>query len=317
MANRCSEPGCDRPIHARGLCNTHYDRLRRGSDPDMPKARGGRRSDPNRPKRQLSENSLRNLKPMKPGETRNPYGVSRTVLDNMRLARDLTPGVIEELNRIVHDPDASNRDKVMAGVAIMDRGGKPPVGIFHGTGPGMPPGHVEGGTEDGTSSLLLRSAATNADAKMLSELKEAQRRIEAKLAQEEQAHEAHLADAAAAMARGEEVPGLTRLLLNAKAASAANAERRAAAAPPPRQPRLESKPDVFIADLSGNIAAPATVESAPLESEPSSKSEPPAPPKPPPFRSSSRTRRRRPRRREAPRRSPRILVVTFLASANF
>jgi hypothetical protein len=75
-----------------------------------------------------------------------------------------------------------------------------------------------------------------------------------------------------------DVPGLTRLLLNAKAASAANAERRAAAAPPPSK-RLEAKPGVFVADSSGNVAAPAPqAEPAPPKSEIISDL------KPPPFR---------------------------------
>jgi len=83
---------------------------------------------------------------------------------------------------------------------------------------------VEEGTEDGTA-LLLRAAAVNADARTLAALKDATRRMEAKLTQQEEAD--------AAVARGEDVPGLTRLLLNAKAASAANAERRSAAVEAP------------------------------------------------------------------------------------
>ena len=134
---------------------------------------------------------------------------------------------------------------------------------------------------------------------LLAELKTAQRRLEDKLAQEEQAHETHLAAAAADLAEGREVDGLTRMLLHAKAA---NADRAAKPPPPPsrRPPAIEAKPDVFIADSSGNVAAPATVESAPppppaaSRDAPTNKA-PPAtlgettppksePPKPPPFK---------------------------------
>jgi hypothetical protein len=206
-------------------------------------------------------------------------------LEITKLARDMTPAVVERLFKIamneLDDIEVAPRDQIAAGTALMDRGcGRPAIGIYHGTGPGQPPGHVPEGEEDGTTALLLRAAAAKADERVLADLKAAQSRIEAKLTQEEQAHEAHLADAADAMARGEEVPGLTRLLLNAKAASVANADRRAAAAPPPRRPpALEARPDVFVADSSGNIAAPApTEESAPSTPKPESA------PKPPPFK---------------------------------
>lgn len=284
----------------------------KGPDEPTPQAKGGRRS-----KRPMTDVRMKNLKPWKPGQSGNPAGQPKSVVEIAKMAREMTPALLERLYKIATNEfgDVPYRDQNAAIFAIVDRGsGRAAIGIFHGTGPGVPPGFVEEGTDDGTA-LLLRAAAMNADEKTLAALKDAQRRLEAKLAQEEQAKEDHLANAAAAMARGEDVPGLTRLLLNAKAASAANAERRAAAAPPPRQPRLESKPDVFIADSSGNIAAPATVESAPLESEPSSMNRPRRRNR---RRSEwSRTRRRRPRRREAPRRSPRILVLTFLASVNF
>lgn len=33
----CSVPTCDRPFYARGVCQTHYERLRRGNlRPDVP-----------------------------------------------------------------------------------------------------------------------------------------------------------------------------------------------------------------------------------------------------------------------------------------
>ncbi len=110
-------------------------------------------------------------------------------------------------------------------------------------------------------SALLRAARGNADERTLAGLYAEARRIEAKLAQDRQEHEAHLADAAEAMARGEEVDGLTALLLRAKAENAArDAAAAATRGTPPK--RLEARPDVFIADSAGNVAAPAA---APIE----------------------------------------------------
>ncbi len=119
------------------------------------------------------------------------------------------------------------------------------------------------------------------DERILAQLLAEAERIKQAIAYDRREHEARLADAAEALSRGEEVDGLTALLLKAKAA---NAER--AAAPPPK--RIEAKPD-FVADSSGCIvAAPApSVESArPAETLNNfqSKSEPAAAPKAPPFR---------------------------------
>ena len=39
MTAACSVPGCDRPAKCRGICNTHYQRLRRtGTTQDRPRA---------------------------------------------------------------------------------------------------------------------------------------------------------------------------------------------------------------------------------------------------------------------------------------
>jgi len=200
---------------------------------DEPKAKGGRRS-----KRPVTDVRMKNLKPWPKGTSGNPAGQPKSVVEINKLAREMTPAVLHKLNEIVHDPESSNRDKINAAIAIADRGcGRPAVGIFHGTGPNQPPGFVlEGGTEDDNALLLRAANEGNADERTLAALDAAASRVKAKIAQDKQAKEDHLADAAAAMARGEEVPGLTRLLLNAKAASAANADRRAAAAPPAETP---------------------------------------------------------------------------------
>jgi len=75
---------------------------------------------------------------------------------------------------------------------------------------------------EGTTSLLLRAAAAKGDTRLLQELREATARIEAEVTRKQEAHEASLTAAAVAVAegRGDEVPGLTRLLLEAKAAKA-------------------------------------------------------------------------------------------------
>ena len=168
------------------------------------------------------------------------------------MARELTPAAIMELNRIVHDSNSQDRDKIAAAIAISDRGcGKPAIGVFHGGALPMEQ------TEDSSPvSALLRAARGNSDERALAELYAEARRIEAKLAQDKQEHEAHLADAAEALAKGEEVDGLTALLLKARAA---NAEE-----PPPRPtpPRIEATPD-FIVDSAGHAAPAASTESAP------------------------------------------------------
>ena len=253
-------------------------------DKDTPKARGGRRH-----QKIVSEVSLANLRKWQPGQSGNPSGTSKTLAEITREARDLVPGAIQKLNEFIYDEDAPYRDRITAAIAICDRGlGKPVVPVYQG---GASPLEQ---TEDGAPmSALLRVARGNSDERALAELRVETRRIEAKLAQEREEHEAHLAEAAARLSRGEKIDGLTELLLRARAA---NAERDAAAKAAPTRsapatPRLESKPDFFIADSAGNIAAPAPLaESATPTPEPparvdieKSASTPPAPPKAPPF----------------------------------
>ena len=147
----------------------------------------------------------------------------------------------------------------------MDRGcGRPAVAVFQGGGfPGAP------GEEESTS-LLLRSAIHDSRHTKEYHLAELQR-IEA----EEAERDARLNDAAERLAKGEPIEGLTELLLRAKAENAKV---------------IEAKPNVFIADSAGNIAAPAspvesappTTESADGEKTPSANPEP-VPAKPAPF----------------------------------
>ncbi len=254
----------------------------KGHFEEPPQKKGGRRGqNPN------SRKGLANLKPWPKGTSGNILGQPKSVVELNKQVRDMMPGVYQRMARIVHDPNSKDRDRIAAATLLDARGcGRPAIGIFHGTGPGQPPGFVEAGTEDG-NTLLLRAANANADERILAELNAAQRRIEAKIAQEKQAHEAHLADATVAMAEGRKVDGLTRMLLHAKAASA---DRAAAPAPTRPTKRIEAKPNVFVADSSGNIAAPApTVESAPSPAQAEKSAPAASPPEPekqkaPPFK---------------------------------
>ena len=87
-----------------------------------------------------------------------------------------------ELNRIVHDSNSQDRDKIAAAIAISDRGcGKPAIGVFHGGALPMEQ------TEDGSPVFaLLRAARGNSDERALAELYAEARRVEAKLAQDKQ-----------------------------------------------------------------------------------------------------------------------------------
>ncbi len=253
-----------------------------------PKSRGGRRS--NKPKKPVSEASLKNLRgPWQPGQSGNPAGKPKSLVEITKLARELTPAAIMKLNEIVHDPDALDRDKIAAAIAIADRGcGKPAIGVFHGTQGGM---SMPLELEDGTPlSALLLAARGRPDEKVLAELNAEVRRLEAKIAQDRREAESRLAEQADALARGEEISPVTALLLRAKAANA-EADR----APKPEPKRIEAKPD-FIVDSTGNAAPAPLVESAPPAElvtppepetpkapEAAAAAPPPAPPKTPRF----------------------------------
>jgi|SRR5208337_1138076 len=179
-----------------------------------PKPKGGRRS-------KVSAASLKNLRPWKPGQSGNPAGQPKAVVELNKAVRAMLPAVYEEMERIVHDPEASNRDKVAAAVLLDARGcGRPAIGVFHGTTGGtggLPPGHLPEGEDGAPSALLLRAAReSGGEERIIAELKAEIRRRENKLASDKEEREARLADTAAAIANGEEVSGLSRLLLQAR-----------------------------------------------------------------------------------------------------
>ena len=252
---------------------------------EEPKPRGGRR--PKRPRgtpHPVPETSVKNLRRWQPGESGNPSGKPKSLVEITRLAREITPRAIARLESIMDNEKAPYRDQIMAAIALIDRAcGRPAVGIFHGTSGSTLSGAPDLEGEDGAgATALLMAARGSKDERILAELLAEAERIRQATARDRREQEARLADAAEALSRGEEVDGLTALLLRAKAA---NAEREAKPAPAPK--RIESKAD-FIVDSSGiTEAAPApSVESTPPTPAPllPAESAPPPAPKAPPFR---------------------------------
>ena len=222
-----------------------------------PKSKGGRRS---RSPKQI-EAFKKNLRPWKPGQSGNVGGTPKSVQEIQRMAREMTPAVLKMFGELAHDPKVPPRDRIAAGIAISDRGcGRPAIGIFHGTAETLSsPLMTEAG--EPVSALIIRAARENRDERALADLRAETRRLEDKLARDKQAHEAHLADAAEALSRGEEVDGLTRLLIQAKAANADRKAAEHAAKPQPAKQPAPTEPegsfedpDDFIVDSAGNTA---------------------------------------------------------------
>ena len=218
-----------------------------------PQSKGGRRD--KKPKHQVAAASLKNLRPgWKPGESGNPQGMPKSVLEINRLAREMTPGAYMVLNEIVHNPEAPFRDRIQAAIAIGDRGcGRPAIGVFHGSGSTMSsPMEMEDGTP--MNALLLRARGSS-DEETLAAYRAEMHRLEDKIERDRQIREGQLSNAADALARGEEISPLTAALLHARAENAkrdAEAAQKAAAAPK----RIEAKPDD--ADSTGTDQLMAT-----------------------------------------------------------
>ena len=206
-----------------------------------PQKKGGRRGqNPN------SRKGLANLKPWPKGTSGNILGQPKSVVELNKQVRDMMPGVYQRMERIVHDPNSKDRDRIAAATLLDARGcGRPAIGIFHGTtGPGMPPGHLPEGEDGGPSILILAANSRQKDANYKKQLQAELRRIEAEEADEGRAREEHLAAAAEAIDKGEDVDGVTRLLIAARARqaerAAAQAAHEAAAPPPPQSPEPEA-----------------------------------------------------------------------------
>ena len=237
-----------------------------------PQSKGGRRGmNPN------SRKGLANLKPWKKGQSGNPEGYAKSVVELNIMARDMLPAVYRRLEQIIHNPESKDRDVVAAAALLDSRGcGKPATPIFHGsTGPGCPPGFVLEG--DDAPSILIFRANAQRDANYKAQLQAELRRIEAEETDDGRAREDNLAAAADAVARGEGegVPGITRLLLAAKARQAERAAAgREAAAPPPPQANPAPEPEP--------AAAPVHDAKAPSAKPPPFKIEPGEAPAPKP-----------------------------------
>ena len=90
---------------------------------EEPKPRGGRR--PKRPRgtpHPVPETSLKNLRRWQPGESGNPSGKPKSLVEITRLAREITPRAIARLESIMDNEKAPYRDQIMAAVALIDRG---------------------------------------------------------------------------------------------------------------------------------------------------------------------------------------------------
>ena len=216
----CTVEGCKKYAHAKGLCQAHYDAERRfqaaeaeaaSGEAKPPQARGGRRRKrpiDAAPNPAYPPSRTRGLRaPWRKGESGNPAGMAKSIVEIHRLAREMTPAALEKLNEIVHDPKAANRDKIMAAAQILDRGlGRAAMAVFHG-GPNQ-----IGNTEllvDDTPLTRLARQGSNYEADLRAEL----RRIDAEREKERVAKEDELAAARADKARGKEIhPALAALL---------------------------------------------------------------------------------------------------------
>jgi len=254
-----------------------------------PKSKGGRRS---RSPKQI-EAFKKNLRPWKPGQSGNVGGTPKSVQEIQRMAREMTPDVLIMFNDLAHDPKVPPRDRIAAGIAISDRGcGRPAIGVFHGVAETLSsPLMTEAG--EPVSALIIRAARENRDERALADLGAEARRLEDKLARDKEAHEASIAEAADALDRGEDVSGVTRLLLHARAEKA----KRAAAAPPAPETSSVSDedPEPGTCSETGQVGQfsneviedPIIVDSAGIASStptaPTGGNPPPPPPKAPPF----------------------------------
>ena len=176
---------------------------------------------------------------------------------------------------------------------------RPAIGIFHGTtGPGMPPGHLPEGEDGGPSILIFRANSRQKDANYKKQLQAELRRVEAEETDEARAREEHLAAAAEAIDKGEDVDGVTRLLIAARARQAerasAQAAHEAAASPPPQsqpEPRPpEPEPAAPPAQDAKASVTPPSAKAPPFQAGPGK----PAPAPKPPQSASARQARKTP-----------------------
>jgi hypothetical protein len=158
-------------------------------------------------------NALANLtKPWKPGESGNPGGRPKAIYDIMRLARTKAPEALQTLYEIMTDKGASDRDRVAASIALLDRGcGRSPVPVLHkGADHEM---MAEGVGGDGEFTPLLAAAKAGPVNTYRRVLVEELARLDAEEKQEQTNRRDHVAAARRAMANGQEVDAPTALLI--------------------------------------------------------------------------------------------------------
>jgi hypothetical protein len=184
-----------------------------------PKSRGGGRS--THP-RQLHENSLKNLKRQwKKGESGNPLGLPKSVIEIARLARERSTMAIERLTDIMMNDKAPYRDQIQAATVLLDRGcGRPPLGVYHaaGTGSNYEAGDVNA-IDGNPPGVLVKLARERRDSAYKAELQAELRRIEAMEAKEREERADQVEAARAAMANGEEVSPLMKMLVKVREAT--------------------------------------------------------------------------------------------------
>ena len=187
-----------------------------------PKSRGGGKSKhPREPRKRAapSESEISKLAAMEEGESGNPLGQPKSVVEIARLAREHSAAAIERLSSIMMNDKASHRDQIAAAVALLDRGcGRPPLGIYHSSKDGSStyaPDTING---EAPSPLLL-DASRRRNSAYADELRAELRRIDAEEARERVQRQDEVEEARAAMARGEEVSPLMKMLVQVREAT--------------------------------------------------------------------------------------------------
>jgi hypothetical protein len=194
-----------------------YDDNPHKAEAKPPKSRGGGKSShPRMP----HENSLKNLKrAWRKGESGNPAGLPKSVIEIARLAREHSAAAIERLRSIMMNNRVPYRDQIRAAEVLLDRGcGRPPLGIYHSAKDGSStyaPDTINGEAP----SVLLLDASRRRDASYAAELRAELARIDAMEAKERAERADQVEAARAAMARGEEVSPLMKMLVSVREAT--------------------------------------------------------------------------------------------------
>jgi hypothetical protein len=182
---------------------------REGESPE-PQARGGRRS--------RHPNSLANLKKWQPGTSGNPSGKSTALNDVIRYARTHSIEALHKLLEIMRSPDTHPRDAIQAALAVLDRGcGKAIVPVFR-TGNRLPLEMTvaDGEGDGGEYTALLAAAARGPEGAYRRALQAELERLDNEASKEKQTRRDETDRAREALARGEPITPLQRMLIAVK-----------------------------------------------------------------------------------------------------